>query len=129
MILKDGRITFLINREETTIEIRDNIAGITFVRVKLTPKQLSSALSRIMYTECESVEVENLEKVGKVRESKKIEFEIPKNTYSSDKELLKKLTDEACPDGWIPDYYFNSQDSFYMKKGKRYARVIIRRWV
>lgn len=30
---------------------------------------------------------------------------------------------------WVSDNYFQSQDSFFSKDGKNYARAVIRRWV
>jgi hypothetical protein len=59
-----------------------------------------------------------------------LEFEVPKwNTDISDKEQAMELAKEHCPYGWTPDLYFNSQDSFFYKDKKRFARTTIRRWV
>ena len=32
-------------------------------------------------------------------------------------------------DGWIADGYFHSQNSFFEKDKKKYARDVIRRWI
>lgn len=124
----EGGFSMLINREETTIEIRDKNASITFIRVKLTPEQLSAVLSRQMSVECE-VDVYALDKIGKVHENKTMEFEIPESLASSKHANdLQKLAQSELSDGWIAESYFGSQGSFFKKEGKQYARVTIRRW-
>ncbi len=124
-----GRISILINRDETTIEIKDESANVRFVKVKLTPEQLSAALSRQISIECE-LEVKELEKVGKVHENKTFEFEIPETLPTRGNQLeLQKIAQSHLSDGWIADAYFGSQNSFFKKDGKKYARVTIRRWL
>jgi len=124
-----GSISILINREYTTIEIEDENANTRFVKVTLTAEQLSAALSRQMSVECE-LEVKGLNRVGKKHENKAFEFEIPKELRSSDnKKELNNLAQSQLTDGWIADTYFGSQNSFFTKDDKQYARVIIRRWI
>jgi hypothetical protein len=133
-----GKITILINQDETMIEIRDELSSITFLKITLTPEQLSSALSRLAMTSCK-FETRGLELVGKKMEHKSFEFEIP--TYITEKyninynmpeeELQKyaqKLLDEEG-EGYIAESYFQSQGSFFSKNGIQYARVIARRWI
>ena len=38
MEIKDARISLLINSEETTLEVRDSDAAITFLRIKISPQ-------------------------------------------------------------------------------------------
>ena len=128
MKLKDGSISFLVGQDSTTIEIHDSIASVTLARVTLTPKQLSQALSRLAYTHCD-VEVNNLDKVGKKMINKKFEFELPNFTWGESKQCAIKTIKDVCPEGWKADNYFNSQDSFFNKDGKQYARVTIRKWI
>lgn len=128
----NGKISILVNREYTTIELIDDDASITFVQVKLTPEQLSAALSRIAYTNCD-MELFGLERIGKKMEHKQFEFELPRKGLSSknDKELseiVQKMLDES-DEGWISDTHFSSQNTFFSKDGKDYARCTIRRWV
>ena len=125
----EGRISMLINREGTTIEIEDENANARFLKITLTPEQLSAALSRQMSIECE-IEVRGLEKIGKVHENKSFEFEIPNELSSSRNESeLHKLAQSLLSDGWIADKYFSSQNSFFKKDGVQYARCTIRRWL
>ena len=130
MILKDARITILVSQDSTKIELYDYIAGVTFAEIELTPQQLSQALSRLGYTQCKA-KVTALDRLNKLHENKNHEFEIPENCSFYDKtiETVKELAKATCPDGWIPDLYFGSQNSFFKQDGKNMARCVIRRWV
>ena len=123
-----GKISILINRKHTTIEIEDNNANVRFLTIKLTPEQLSEALSRMMYVDWE-IEVRGLEKVGKTHENKIFEFEIPKELASSNNEIkLQEIAQNLLTDNWIADGYFSSQNSFFIKENKQMARCTIRKW-
>ena len=129
MKIENAKITMLINRDYTEIEIHDADANTTLARVKLTPEQLSMILSRQGYVECEC-NTGDLKKIGKKHENKYFEFEI---VYSKSKEDLTLACNEAlfqqgmCE--WESDNYYGSQNSFFSKDGKDYARTVIRRWV
>ena len=126
----EGKISIFIGRDSTTIEIYDTNANIKFCQIELTPEQLSSALSRLSYTECKSVHVMSLDKVGKKHEHKTMEFELPRDvSFKSRHSVANIVSLNVCPEGWTPDNYFGSQDSFFQKDGKQYARCIIRRYV
>jgi hypothetical protein len=129
MELKNGRITMLISGNETTIELKDADSSITFCKITLTPEQLSEALSRLYYTHC-NIEIYGLDKLGKTHENKRFTFELPKDY---DKVKLSEYCNTAMIreglSDWTSDDYYKSQDSFYRKDGKEYARVTIRRWV
>lgn len=122
-----GKISILISREGTEIEIRDDRACTTFCRIRLTPEQLSAALSRQAHVECE-ISVYSLDRVGKTHEHKTFEFEIPPSMRRDD-EALQKMAQAQLTDGWICDGYFRSQGTFFNKDGKQYARCTIRRYV
>ena len=129
MKLKDARISILIGSESTTIELIDNTSSITFASVTLTPEQLSNALSRVTYTPCQ-IDVKGLDKLNKKMVNKYHEFEIPKDIPYSDKnKILSDIIKDTLPDGWISDNYFSSQNTFFKKDGKDYARTTIRQWV
>jgi len=127
MKLNDGRITMLASENGMIIELRDNDASVVFAKVEMNTKQLAQALSRLGYTTCK-IEVQGLDKLGKKMEIDKLVFEIPDDWYN-EKELAMTLVKEKCPEGWTPDLYFNSQNSFFIKDGVRFARTTIRRWV
>lgn len=128
MKLTDAKITILVNREYTEIQLHDSPSSMNFVTIKLTPEQLSAALSRISHTPCE-IEVSNkLDLLGKTMENKYHEFEITEKLDRNDKRL-HELAQQTTPEGWTPDNYYGSQNSFFSKDGKNYCRVIIRRYV
>ncbi len=133
MKLKDGRISILCHEDEVTIDVYDYVSGSTLVGVKLSSRQFTQALSRMMYTKCKSVEVLNLDRINKKHEHKPFEFELPvvddRFNYEQREKIAKECVKDLCPDGWVADTYFSSQNSFFSKDGKEYARTIIRRWV
>ena len=124
-----GKISIFVNEDYTTIEIEDDVANMTFAKIKLTPQQLSAALSRRACVDCE-IDTKGLDKVGKQHENKHFEFEIPdylnRSIYADE---LQKIAQSKLSDGWIAESYFGSQGSFFVKDGKQYARCVIRRWV
>jgi hypothetical protein len=125
-----GSITLLVNQEGTTITIRDKESSLNLCEVTLTPQQLSAALSRLAHTPCElEIFEKSFEHVGKKLETDRLEFEIPVGFIRANKELVNKLALEATPEGWVPDLYFNSQNSFFTRDGKNYAMCVVRRWV
>lgn len=133
MKIENAAITILVSEEGTTIELRDRDAGICFAKVKLTPVQLSQALSRLSHTDCEC-EVFGLDKLGKTQEHELFVFEIPKELASSRnaKELVKLASEHLALSGrqdWITTDSFGSQNSFFAKDSKQYARCTIRRWI
>ncbi len=128
----NGKITFLFNHDGATIELYDEEAGITFLKVELTSEQVATAFSRLAHTKCQNIEVFGLDKIGKKMEYKPLIFEVPEDLAYHPKErdkILIPLLNKACPKGWEASNYFNSKDSFLNKDRKYYARTIIRRWV
>lgn len=127
MIL-DGKITLLVNSNRTTIEVTDESSGIRFLEIKLTPEQLSRALSREALIPCE-IDVRGLDKIGKKLEVDFREFEIgtPANKIAKDK--LTEFIQGQLQDGWIVSDTFTSKGSFFDKNGVSYVRATLRRWV
>jgi hypothetical protein len=72
-----------------------------------------------------------LDRVGKEMEMKPFEFEIDSGSNYEQKntEKARVEVDRVCPEGWSPDHYFNSKDSFFIKDDKVFARTMLRRWV
>lgn len=125
----NGTILIFIGSEGTTIEIEDREANTRFVKIELTVEQLSMALSSQSYVPCK-IEVSGLDIVGKKHECESFEFEIPNNLASSKYEdELQKIAQSKLKDGWIAERYFSSQNSFFKKEDKQYARCTIRRYI
>ena len=129
-----GKITILINRDSTTIELVDDASDVRFLEIKLTAEQLSAALSRMSMTDCEFT-TRLLDVIGKKHENKTFEFKIPdtlnSNRYrnkSADSQLAD-YADTLLSDGWKAEGYFGSQNSFFKKDGENWARCTIRRYV
>lgn len=70
-----AKITILISGDATRIEVRDSEANTLFLKIKLTPEQLSSALGRMGDTECDECEISGLDKIGKKHENTNHKFE------------------------------------------------------
>lgn len=125
-----GKITFLINRDQSTIQIMDVESGAQFLEIKLTPENLVAILSRQGHIDCD-LEVRGLEKLGKKQEISNIEFKIPEgfSEYDVDRKKLGEYAQSLLTDGWIAEWYFNSQNSFFTKDGVKFARCTTRRWI
>lgn len=134
MKIEDCRISILIGNDKTRIEVKDNTSTISFLRLELTPDQLSRTLSRQMYVEVDSAELVGVEKIGKKMQHDKFVFELigeQADRQNRDKvyELAIEKLIEANMTEWIPDSYFGAKDSFYTQDGKTFARATIRRWI
>lgn len=129
----EASLTILVSSDVTRIEVRDNNANVCFLRIELTPVQLSQCLSRLANVKC-NAEIVGLDKIGTTHENKSFEFEIPETLRSSSKakelhEIAVSKLNESGKSEWIPDKYFASQDSFFNNDGKTFARCVIRRWI
>jgi hypothetical protein len=128
-----GAISILGNTDEVEIEIYDPQSRCVFVSLVLTPSEFcQAAFGRLVRIPC-TILVDNLEKVGKELNLDKIRFELPKDYLYANKSDLKEKAEELavknCPEGWTPDLYFGSQNSFFEKDGKLWAQTTIRTWV
>ena len=130
MKLKDGKITLLFSHDGCEIELTDWSSTITFAKVKLNQKQTCQALSRLCDTSC-VIEVNNLDKVGKKRIQEELIIELPKETrWDEEVKTAKKLAIKATENTeWKPSLSFDSQDSFFTKDGKKYARTRKLKWI
>ena len=123
-----GKITLLFNPDGLTIRLADSNAEVCFLNVSLTAEQALMAMSRQGRVDCE-FEANHLDKVGKVISHDTIIFEMPEKHNFKDREsIASKLATEKCPEGWEPDLYFGSKDSFFYKNGKEFCQVSIVRW-
>lgn len=133
----DLNISFLINSDQSTIEIQDEKSRITFLKIQLSPKKLSEVLSGISYVPVVG-KVGDLKNVGKEVETQIFTFEITREEYYARNRLYlqekaQKLLDEKG-EGWKVDEYFESKDSFYISSSisenvKYTAKVNIYRYI
>jgi hypothetical protein len=118
--------------DSINIIVEDKDAGVRFLDMTLTRAEfVNAAMNRQACVNVSKTEVFALDKIGKKKEYKEFEFEIPITTPCDEKqkEITIGVLNSVCPEGWVPDTYFGSQDSFFSKDGKKYARTMIRRWV
>lgn len=130
-----GEITINVSGDRVSIEIGDPRAAVDFLEITLTPAQFCAAMGRRMHTECE-LKFSGLDRVGKIHKHRKFEFPLPEKLHGYVKNK-KELTAALCrgllveykSGEWISDDYFGSQNSFFEKDGKPWARTTIRRWI
>ena len=113
-----------------TIRVQDEDSRTHFLELSLTLENFALAITGLYGVDC-TAEVKHLERVGKVQEMDTLEFEMPQSSRFADgiKKIAVELAKEHCPEGWIADEGFNSQNSFFRRDDKDYARTTIRRWV
>jgi len=128
----EGQISIYCDRDhDVEITIEDKNANTTIVVAKMSHTEFVSALGGLCNVNC-SLEVGNLDVVGKVHECKKHEFAlgpVEDIDYKNMEGIAKAKAQETAPDGWVADAYFNSQDSYFKRGGDLWARCVIRRWV
>ena len=126
----NGSVTILFERDGMTIKVHDEDASIEFLEIRLNQEQTCQALGRLGNTECESMTVRALHRVGKKMEHESFDFPMPCSLFDSRcKEIAVAECKRVCPEGWEPDTHFGSQNSFFKKDDKPWARTTIRRWV
>jgi hypothetical protein len=125
----NGAITILVNENKVTIQVEDKNAVCKFLDIELTTEQFCLALGRLINVPIKKCVVRGLDIVGKKREHKDLVVELPEGTRYRDKEVAKIEIDKNIPEGWTTDYYLDSQDSFFKKDGKSFAKCLIKRWV
>lgn len=108
------------------ITIKDKASRIGLT-CELSLENFAKCIMGLAQVDCK-INKTNLENFGKKMEHKTLEFKIPCSGSKQKENAIKKVS-EICPDGWEPDNYFNSQDSFFTKDGECFARCTIRRWV
>lgn len=111
------------HRKKIAIEIKDVDANIEFLELEIGLEEFAKALTGLAGAECE-MQFRWLENVGKRVEIDTFEFECKRDKQ----EAIRKVK-KLCPKEWRPSTYFGSQNSFFKKDGKDFARTTIRRWV
>lgn len=116
--------------DKITINIYDKISGTMFFEAVMTNEQfINATMNRLAHTPITSASLNHIERVGKKLELDTFVFEIPRNC---DDEYAKTNVDilvRAIPGNWVAEKSFSSQNSFFSKDDKYYARTTIRRWV
>lgn len=118
------------NREPDYIEVRlcDDDAAIEVATAKLSLAHFAAAVTGLGHVDCE-IETRGMEHVGKKLETDTLELPMLPDSNRGDKEAAIAAAKRWCPQGWTPDLCFGSQNSFFQRDGKLWARTTIRRWV
>ncbi len=123
-------VTILCSKEAVELHIEDRDAGIRILELKMTPEDFTAALGRLAFCPAEAV-AWGLDKVGMVLEHDKIIFPLDCE-WDSQSDFARAQAVRICqldhPD-WTPEMSFSSQDSFFNRDGRMWARTTIRRWV
>ncbi len=125
----NASIDILVDGEGARINVYDRDARCCFLKIAMSPEQLSAALGRLSRGPVLSAEIQHLDRLGKTMEVNQIVFPMPADhTENRVSSAIKALADYV-PDGWVADLAFNSQGSFFSREGMLWARTVIRRWV
>ena len=127
----NAKVDLSFSDEGLDIRIRDDDSGLTFVELHMGQKEACQVMSRLSSVPAEKCELRGLDKVGKKMEVDYFEFGMDENIkYADRREEAFAIARDTCPEGWVPDNYFGSQNSFRnAKNGQLIARATIRRWV
>lgn len=74
----------------------------------------------------------NADKVGLRREVREVVLDItgsPRSYSPSGETAIRDLYEKTKEPGWVSDVYLGSQNSFFEKDGRKYARFPEYRWV
>lgn len=128
-----GKITISRTASNTcddyiSITITDDKSSKRVLEAKLDLRSFANCITGFAAQHCDLTVYDVFDKVGKTIETDFIEFPMPED-FQHDKEVAKVQAEKHCPEGWVPDKSFNSQNSFFQIDGKSYARTTIRRWV
>jgi hypothetical protein len=132
--LKDVRITILIQDKDIEFKFYDYLSCKTFFIFSLNFSNFIKALGRLAYVKCKSASVLNLAYLNKKMIHKPFSLRISKSLYSNSYSKRKEIEDlikKKCPEGWIPDLYLNSQDSFKIDhtNNQYFVNTIIRKYI
>ena len=124
----EGRLTIgRSSNDVVRIQFKDCNSVTRFATAELSLEQYAQAITGLSEVHC-IIEISNLQNVGLRRISDTFEFELEaQNSYGRNMHIEQLLRD--VPDGWKTTDELSSQNSFFEKDGKRWARATIHKWV
>lgn len=108
------------------IDIQDSTSKIHFVEIEVDLAEFTNAITGLGSRPVE-MEVMGLDRVGMERETMEIEFPIGEDYRA--REHAAEIAKDHTPEGWVPPSYFSSQNSFFRKHDKQWARGLACRFV
>ena len=129
----DAQVTILCSGDKVELWVEDVDSHNQFLELEMSAEAFTAALGRLAARPAKAI-VRGLDKIGLVQEIETWEFRVTNITfhgsfYDERHGLAESIAKQNCPEGWVPDLGFTSQDSFFRKGEEEWARTTIRRWV
>ncbi len=126
--LSISRLSYGYDRRKIKIIVQDTDAEIKFLEIEMDLCKFVECITGLPSVDCD-MELKNIQNLGKQKERKTIEFQLPKEKYLLKDEEIIEIAKKHVPEGWTCDMYFDSKGSFFTKDDKRFARTDIVRWI
>jgi hypothetical protein len=114
-----------------SITLGDSNANADIIKIQIEAADLIRLFANQANVPCKFIAA-NLDKIGRYHKHKTFEFPLPKNfekiKYTDRKTTAYKIAVELAPKNYEPDSNFSSQNSFFEKDGKPWARCTIRKY-
>lgn len=112
-------------------QVRDETSRQTFLEIELSYEEFAKSLSSLAERPM-TFNIHDSERIGKVKHTEDIEVEVP-NNHDRDisrkhvqKFVSKKIKETGKP--WIADLALSSQNSFFHKDERKFARTTMSYW-
>ncbi|MHA1739245.1 MAG: hypothetical protein ACTSWD_11715 [Candidatus Heimdallarchaeota archaeon] len=115
------------DRKKIKITVRDPHARIRFLDLEIGLSEFAECITGLSERDCD-ISTRGLDKIGKIRETKDLIFEIPRASYHMTNTELESIAKSNTPDGWECSNYFGSKDSFFQKGDQHFAKTTINKW-
>lgn len=122
-----SRVSTTNKEDYISIRVEDELSGARFLGIELPLGDFSLCVTGRSGVPCK-MELRELQNVGKKKESKELIFEMPECCYDDRIASARTEALRHTPEGWTANTYYGSQDSFFAKDGKQWARTTIVRW-
>lgn len=122
-----SRCTSSHGGEDIRIQLEDNNSRVIFCELKMSLDDFARAITGRGCCPAD-MEVRDLDKVGKIMETKTLDFLLPECPIQDRKRVAADIAKRLCSGGWVPDTGFDSQRSFTYDDGRTTAHTICRRW-
>jgi hypothetical protein len=122
----DGNITLVVLKEKAILTIEDSNSFRKIVEIELSSQQFYN-IFRQMHVDCK-IKLQNLDKIGKKLEVKKVVFEISKDDYiEKNNKYVIIQAKSLVTDEWFFDE--EPKPVYLNQAGRYFAEINVRRWV
>lgn len=116
------------NHNAMSVHMRDELSGIEFARIELSPHDFCMALTGLAEVEGK-LTCQGLEYVGKKRITEQRSIVCPLKSYTKREELSKWLEENAQEEGWLLISYLGCQSSVEYKDGKTILNYSVKKYI